>query len=71
MNELSLVRAPEMEEHVTTWGGGGNGQLQPGIVDIFLEFHVAVSIYIYLIALHVCNDGFINLHPLGKKFHER
>ena len=36
-------------------GGGGNGQLQPGIVDKFLEFHVAI--YIYLVAVHVCNDS--------------
>ena len=29
--------------------GGGGGQLQPGVVDKFLEFYVAI--YIYLVAL--------------------
>ena len=35
----------EAEEHVTTWGpggGGGGGEIHLGIVDKFLEFHVAM-----------------------------
>ena len=63
---LPSIPSPEAEEHVTTWGGGGAiatwdcGQVLR-ILCIYL--HIPHR----LVALHVCSDSFINLHPNGEK----